>query len=276
MTSLTSPTSPTLVFSHGNSFPAGTYNALFEIWRQAGWRVEALPKFGHDPRFPVSSNWPHLSDELRAFIEALQTGPVYLVGHSMGGFVSLLLACQRPEWVRGVVLLDSPVVAGWRATTVQFAKATGLIKRFSPAQVSHRRRERWACADEALAHFASKPLFARWPRRVLEDYMACGLEAAPGEGGGVHLAFDRHVESRIYNTLPHHMPHLLKRHPPKAPVAFVGGTRSREIRQVGMAATQSLTKGRLRWIEGSHLFPLEHPEESAATVLDLLAEMKSA
>lgn len=269
---------PTLVFSHGNSFPAGTYSALFEIWRQAGWRVEALAKFGHDPRFPVSSNWPHLSDELRAFIESLHTGPVYLVGHSMGGFVSLLLACQRPERVQGVVLLDSPVVAGWRATTVQFAKATGLIRRFSPAQISHRRREHWACIEEARSYFASKSVFARWSPQVLEDYLACGLEASQRADGSVQLAFDRRVESRIYNTLPHHMPQLLRRHPPRCPVGFIGGTASLEVRQVGpggMAATQRLTQGRLRWIEGSHLFPMERPEECAAAVLELLAGMQT-
>ena len=34
----------TLVFSHANGFPAGTYRVLFEAWRAAGWRVVALPK----------------------------------------------------------------------------------------------------------------------------------------------------------------------------------------------------------------------------------------
>ena len=53
-----------LVFSHANSYPAGCYRLLFEQWRAAGWQVHALPKFGHDRRFPVSSNWPRLVDEL--------------------------------------------------------------------------------------------------------------------------------------------------------------------------------------------------------------------
>ena len=41
---------PCLVFSHANGFPAGTYRQLFKIWRDAGWRVLAVDKFGHDPR----------------------------------------------------------------------------------------------------------------------------------------------------------------------------------------------------------------------------------
>ena len=55
-----------IVFSHANGFPAGTYRVLFESWRAAGWRVLALPRIGHDPNYPVSGNWPHLRDELLA------------------------------------------------------------------------------------------------------------------------------------------------------------------------------------------------------------------
>src|SRR6185312_1434294 len=106
---------PAIVFSHANGFPAGTYRSLFEIWRGAGYTVAAVEKFGHDARFPVSNNWPHLRDELIRFIETHAEGPAYLVGHSLGGYVSVLTAARRPELARGVVLLDSPIVSGWKA-----------------------------------------------------------------------------------------------------------------------------------------------------------------
>ena len=38
----------TLVFSHGNSFPAGTYRQLLDLWTEAGLTVKAVPMFGHD------------------------------------------------------------------------------------------------------------------------------------------------------------------------------------------------------------------------------------
>ena len=60
-----------IVFSHGNSFPAGTYAQLFAHWRAAGWRVEAVEKYGHDPRYPVTSNWPRLRDQLIDFVDGL-------------------------------------------------------------------------------------------------------------------------------------------------------------------------------------------------------------
>jgi pimeloyl-ACP methyl ester carboxylesterase len=87
----------------------------------------------------------------------------------------------------------------------------------------------------------------------------------------VRLAFHRDVETRFYNTLPHHFGPLLKKHPPKCPVQFLAGTQSVEVRQVGLAETRAVTRGRITWMEGSHLFPMEQPEATAAAVLKLLA-----
>jgi pimeloyl-ACP methyl ester carboxylesterase len=262
----------TLVFSHGNSFPGGTYAALFPAWEAAGYRVKVVDRFGHDPAHPVTSNWPQLREQLAAFVRQEAGGrPAWLVGHSLGGVLSLMVASRHPELVRGLVLLDSPLVTGWRAHSLQVAKATGLVKRVSPGRVSHRRRHQWPSTEAAHAHFASKGAFARWAPGVLADYIRAGTVAA--DGGGVALAFDREVETRIYNTLPHNLGALLKKHPPRCPVGFVAGTQSVEIRQVGLAATKALVRERLRWLEGTHLFPMEKPAQTAAVVLELLDSM---
>jgi pimeloyl-ACP methyl ester carboxylesterase len=197
-----------IIFSHANGFPAGTYRLLFEAWRAAGHRVEAVERFGHDPRYPVSSNWPRLRDQLVDFIATHGAGaPVHLVGHSLGGYLSLLAASRVPAQVRSVVLIDSPVVTGWRAHSLRVAKLTGLMARVSPGRISARRRWQWPSAEAALAHFASKSNFARWDERVLQDYIACGTEPDPQAAapGGVRLSFAREVETRLYNTLapPH-------------------------------------------------------------------------
>ncbi len=272
------PAARTIVFSHANGFPAGTYRVLFDAWRAAGWRVLALPKFGHDARFPVTSSWPRVRDELLAFIdEHAPRERVCLVGHSLGGYLSLLAASRRPGMAQAVVLLDSPVLGGWKAHSVHVFKLTGAIRRVSPGRVSQTRRERWPSADAALAHFQSKRAFAVWDARVLADYIAAGTEPDPDDasGTGVRLAFHRDVETRFYNTLPHNLAATLARHPPGCPVAYVAGTRSAEGRTVGLATTRALTHGRIRWIEGSHLVPMEQPDVTAATVLALLGEMRA-
>ena len=262
----------TIVFSHANGFPAGTYRALFEAWRVAGFQVHAIEKFGHDPRFPVTSNWPNLRDQLIHFIDREVAGPAVLVGHSLGGYLSLMAAARRPDLASGLILLDSPLLSGWKARAVQVAKAAGIGERFSPGAVSKRRRQHWPSAEAAFEHFAAKPAFARWAPGVLRDYIACGIER---QGSDHRLSFDRAVETAIYNALPHQLTRMLRAHPLQCPMAFVRGTESNEIRQVGMAATTRLAHGRVSHIPGSHLYPFEHPLETATEVLRLISAMNS-
>lgn len=271
-----------LIFSHGNSFPASTYQMMLEALRGHGYSVRALEKLGHDPRFPVTRNWPHLVHELAAFIdtEARQhNGPLLLAGHSLGGFLSLMTACQHPvlggKAVQGVVLLDAPLVSGWQAGLLAFAQYTGLIKRFPPGAISRQRRHQWSSQAEALAHFASKPAFAKWHPQVLQDYIRYGTHNESLEGQSLRtLSFKREVETAIYNCLPHHMAALLKKHPPRFPVAFIGGTQSYELRQAGMSLTRRVVGERLTWLPGSHLFPLELPLETASALHAALQNLR--
>ena len=262
----------TIVFAHANGFPAGTYRLLFEAWREAGFEVHAIEKVGHDPRFPVTGNWPHLRDQLIHFIDHEVGAPAILVSHSLGGYLSLMAASRRPDLASGLVLLDSPILSGWKARAVQAAKAIGIGERFSPGFVSKRRRQQWDSADAAFEHFAAKPAFARWAPGMLRDYIASGTET---HGKLQRLSFHRDVETAIYNALPHHLNRVLRAHPLRCPMAFVRGTESDEVRRVGLSATHRLAHGRVSSIEGSHLFPLERPAETAAEVLRLIGAMRA-
>ncbi|MEZ5702569.1 MAG: hypothetical protein R3E42_12500 [Burkholderiaceae bacterium] len=151
-----------------------------------------------------------------------------------------MCAAQHPTLgghaVRGVVLLDSPILGGWRARTLELAKRTQLVGSISPGKISQRRRNSWPNADAAHDHFAKKTAFAKWAPQVLRDFIEHGT--ADGQGKRL-LCFDRDVETRIYNTLPHNLDSLLRRHPLQCPVGFIGGTESLEMKQVGMRMTQS-------------------------------------
>ena len=257
---------PQIIFSHANSFPASTYRVLFTELRRRGFQVRALEKFGHDERYPVSNNWPHLVQQLADFAQAEtdKTGePAFLVGHSLGGFLSVMAAARHPELACGVLLLDSPLLGGWRATSVGVAKRTQLIGAVSPGAVSRQRRNNWPSAEAAFEHLRHKKAFARWDAQVLRDYVEHGMHV---EGDKRVLSFAREVETAIYNTLPNNLESLLKRHPLKCPAAFIGGTHSAEMKQVGMAMTEKVTKGRLMMLDGSHLFPMEQPLATAAAM----------
>jgi hypothetical protein len=107
----------------------------------------------------------------------------------------------------------------------------------------------------------------------LKDYIEHGTQdaspatlATSSQMGQRVLSFERDVETSVYNTLPDNLEALLKRHPLKCQVSYVGGRQSVEMRQVGMALTQKITKGRIMMLDGSHLFPMEKPLASAAAV----------
>jgi pimeloyl-ACP methyl ester carboxylesterase len=255
-----------IVFSHANSFPGGTYNVLFRHLRARGFLVRAVDKFGHEDEYPASNNWPHLIRQLHDFArrEVDKAGePAFLVGHSLGGFLSLLCAARHPELARGVLLLDSPPLGGWKAHALRAAKRTQLVGAISPGAVSRKRKHRWASREAALEHFRHKKAFANWDPQVLADYIAHGTH---DEDGQRVLSFDRDIETSIYNTLPDNMDAVLKRHPLRCPAAFIGGLQSEEIRQVGMAMTQKVTQGRVMMLDGSHLFPMEKPLATAAAI----------
>ena len=322
---------PRIIFSHGNSFPASTYRVMLDDLRQRGFAVNAIEKFGHDPKYPVTNNWPHLVEQLADFARDKQhqhstahpgttrpmdrfvprddgsfvkladsppanfaenspvtasaawqsmhaspqdqdraDEPAFLVGHSLGGLLSLMCAARHPELARGVLLIDSPVLGGWRATTVGLAKRTPLIGALSPGRISQKRRHQWPDAQTALESFQQKKTFARWDPQVLQDYIAHGTH---DEGGQRVLSFDRDIETTIYNSLPHKLDSLLKRKPLKCPVAFIGGTHSAEMRQAGAELTHKVVKGRIMMLDGSHLFPMEKPLATAAAIEASLRNM---
>lgn len=265
---------PLIIFSHANSFPASTYGVLFGSLKARGFQIKAIEKFGHDPAYPVTSNWPHLVRQLADFAsqEVEKSGqPAFLVGHSLGGFLSLMCAATNPELgghkVAGVLLIDSPVLGGWRARALSVAKRARLVGSVSPGAISRKRRQQWLGRDEVLAHFRSKKAFARWDEQVLRDYIEHGTHDEGGSPEGQRLlSFDRDVETAIYNTLPDNLEQLLKAHPLHCPAAFIGGRQSVEMKQVGMALTQKITQGRVMMLDGSHLFPMEKPLATAAAI----------
>lgn len=261
-------TKPQLHFAHANSYPAGTYRQYFDLLGQ-DFSVQALDMHAHDPRYPVDDGWGALVQQLIDELSSRYTAPVILVGHSLGGMLSLMAASARPDLVRCVVMLDSPVVAGWRALVLRLLKQSSFGERFSPARLSARRRNRWPDAEAAYRHFAAKPMFAQWAPRVLRDYIDSGL--AP-HADGMQLRFTREAETAVYRSLPHHVGSLVKR-PFPVPIGFIGGTDSVECRQAGLGPTRKLVGPFFRQLPGGHLFPMESPALAARATNEMIAAL---
>ena len=100
---------PTVVFLGGfRSDMTGTKATALETWaHKAGHAYVRFDYLGHGQssgRFEDGTIGRWLDDSLAA-IDALTAGKLVLVGSSMGGWLSLLVALKRPERLAGLVLI---------------------------------------------------------------------------------------------------------------------------------------------------------------------------
>jgi pimeloyl-ACP methyl ester carboxylesterase len=269
--SVSPPGDPRLVFLHANGFPGGVYRR-FIARLSTRVAVEAMPLIEEAGMTPPSRRWPAM---VRAVVEYLQaparsSASVALVGHSMGGYLALMAARQIRARVTGIVLIDAPMVTGWRSAVLSAAQVTGWAHRAGPAPVAARRRFEWDSARAAHEFFATKTFVRRWAPGVLEDFVDHGLRAL--DDGRVTLTVAREVERDIYAELAHRRAltafRELREH--RVAIGFIAGARSEEMRLAGRQQNRRLFHSHWRELPTGHLVPMERPDECADAVLDLL------
>ncbi|MEK7788148.1 MAG: alpha/beta hydrolase [Chloroflexota bacterium] len=107
-----SPTGKVALLIHGWGSSWYAVSPLLPLLRQR-YRCLAvdLPGYGASPRGPERATMAGYADLLTTLIGEVTTQPVVLVGHSMGGMISLMIALKRPELVERMVLL-CPTISG--------------------------------------------------------------------------------------------------------------------------------------------------------------------
>jgi pimeloyl-ACP methyl ester carboxylesterase len=103
------------------------------------------------------------------FMEQLGIAQAPLVGHSMGGTVSLSVAIQHPERVRKVVVVGSPI------TGASLSVLLKLFGRRPIASVVYHNLWAFRLSYHALAPFYSKD--PRWPAMMDRDLSRITLES---------------------------------------------------------------------------------------------------
>lgn len=254
---------PIIHFAHANGFPAKTYGKLF-LYLEPDFEINYLARHAHNPLFPVADNWERLRDELRAEIEKRYTQKIIGVGHSLGGILHFLVAVESPELYKAIILLDAPIISRLSSAGIRVLKSLGLIDRFTPSKITRVRRNFWKDKKEVFEHFKAKEKFAAFDEDVLRDYAEHGTIESEN---GLKLFFEPRVEAKIYRTIPHNLPKFRGRL--KVPAAYVGGTHSREAELARLSFMRKYFPFSFHSIEGSHLFPLEKPKETADKIKEI-------
>ena len=262
------PTKEIIHFAHANSFPAKTYNKLFSFLAD-DFEIRYLERHGHNPQFPVTEGWPFLKEELRAEIEKNYSEKIIGVGHSLGGILHFLLAVERPEFYKAIILLDAPLVSRLSGAGLRLLRRTKLIEKIPPVSTTKSRRSRWRSKPEAFEHFRQKEKFRSFDEAVLRDYVEHGTLEAENEA---RLFFEPRIEADIYRTIPHDFNRHRGRL--KVPAAYIGGTRSREAQLARLGFMRRNFPFRFYYLNGgSHLFPFENPQETTGLIKTAIADL---
>lgn len=257
-----------LHFSHANGFPAGTYQHLFDLLED-DYDVRSIDRLGHHDDYPVTDNWPLLVQELTHYFERHYSQPVIAVGHSLGGVLSYVVSCQRPDLVKALIMLDSPVLTPVQRVGLTLLKRLNLADQVTPAARTEGRRDTWASQEEAIEYFSGKSLMKRFDPQCLRDYVSAGTELIEPERpeAGIRLRFDPDIEMQIYRAIPHKR--LATGRVP-VPAAILAGEKSRVVRPVNSRYMQNKLGMQAHLLPGGHMFPLEHPKTTTDTIKQLL------
>lgn len=99
----------TLVFLHGWGHSRAQWERTALLFTPAYKTViYELPGFGNEPAPKATWGVPEYAEWVKARIAADGLQNVILVGHSFGGRISSLIASERPEWLKGLVLYGAP------------------------------------------------------------------------------------------------------------------------------------------------------------------------
>jgi len=184
------------VWFHATGFNAMTYQSILAPLGLRA-RVAAIDMRGHGltslPANPARlKSWKRYRDDVIAWLTQQLTMEerngkphrrgVVLGGHSMGGCVALLVAGERPDLAKGLVLAD-PVILSPRIYRMNHvAPFVSAMTRNGSTMVKQARRRRptFPSPEEARAKYEGRGAFATWREPFLEDYLLDGLTRTDG------------------------------------------------------------------------------------------------
>lgn len=256
-----------LVFAHANGYPPRSYKRLLaplaDHYAVAGFRHR--PLWSREPA-PARADWNQFANDLIHTLERGTSGPVWMMGHSLGGVVSMLAALKRPELFRGLILLDPVFVKTRLAVGLNLTPRSRLPK-IPMVKRALNRPDRFPDPQSAFEFHRGKRAFNAFDDEVLWDYIRAGFK--PGQGGDWELAYSGGWEAAVYSSLPLVWPRLLRL---KVPTLGIGGETSDILSAAALRRWARLQpQAELHSIPGGHLFPLEQPDQTAKLVLNFLA-----
>ncbi|KGJ06256.1 3-oxoadipate enol-lactonase [Paracoccus halophilus] len=151
---------PAVVFANSLGTDLRLWDAL--LAQMPGIRAIRFDKRGHGlsdegEEYSIAD----LAEDCAALIEATASGPVVLVGLSIGGMIAQALAAARPELLRALVLSNTAAKMG---TAESWAERIEAVETRGIAAIADTIMERWFAPK-----FRATPELALWRNMVLRS-----------------------------------------------------------------------------------------------------------
>ena len=202
--------------------------------------------------------------DLAALLSQLDLGPVWLVGHSLGGSVALWMAYCYPELVQGVICLNSGGGIYIERDFQQFRRAGEQIVRWRSPWLGRVPVLPWLLTRMMVA----KPLPYHWGWQRCRDMLCAHPAAALGSLLASTTEAEVHLLPRIVSSLTQ-------------PVYFITGRQDQVMGPTFvyhlagyLAATESGTKTVLELDNCGHMAMIEQPQAVVDALKTLMTSPK--
>ena len=262
---------PLIHFAHANGVPSKVYQKLFDLLSDE-YDVIYVPLLGPDKRYPIDNHWHSLTQQvIDSIVRQSQGRKVIGLGHSLGSVLTFQAALQRPELFEQILMIDPPMIMGKEALALHIAKIFKLkmVDNMSPAGLSKRRRDHWESREQAAELLRPKGFYKNFDEDCFQAYIDYAL-MDDLERGGVELTISRDDEVQIFRTNPSLW--WLPQAKPKIPVQLLIAEQGPFLPRKFPQMVEKKFGAPFKVVSGSHMFPLEKPNETVEIIKKMLAE----
>lgn len=270
-----------LHFAHANGFNGQTYarilSALSDEFHIRAWdaRGHGMTTLPADPA--RHRNWYVYRDDLIGLAEnfAETTGrKIILAGHSMGGAASVMAAAERPDLVRGLVLIDPVMTPASFRHLVRLYQLLG--KTGGPmalADGAEKRRAVFSDRETMVERYLGRGAFRTWPRDFIEDYVEGGTRIR--EDGQVELSCEPVWEAANFRAHGHNMAYAVRKL--RVPLALLYAAQGSTCRRpFPMRLKRRDGQAHIMQVPGStHFLPMEFPDIVIGEIRRFKARLES-
>ncbi len=262
---------PLIHFAHANGVPSKVYQKLFDLLSD-DYDVIDVPLLGPDKRYPIDNHWSSLTKQvIDSIVRQARGRKVIGLGHSLGAVLTFQAALQRPELFEQVIMLDPPMIMGKEAAMLHIAKLLKLkaVDSMSPASLSLRRRDHWDSREQAAELLRPKGFYKDFDPACFQAYIDYAL-TQDRIRGGVELTISKMDEVNIFRTNPSlwWLPHTK----PQMPVQLVIAEKGPFLKHGFPQQVKKKFGIPFQVVPGSHMFPLEKPNETVEIIKKMLSE----